>query len=103
MRNGDEDHWMAFFLTPRYVQVVQLCTRGASFEQEKGIGLEDFNLDWRTLIVIELLLNNGNEREMKITILKIGGATLMWVPQVTLFSIEVPREMETIAIGRYEN
>ena len=48
---------------------------GASFEQERGIGLEDFNLDWRTLIVIELLLNNGNEREMKITILKIGGAT----------------------------
>ena len=75
--------------------------RGASFEQERGIGLEDFNLDWRTLIVIELLLNNGNEREMKITILKIGGAILMWVSQVNLFSIEVPGGMETIAIGRY--
>ena len=58
-------------------------------------------LDWRTLIVIELLLNNGNEREMKITILKIGGAILMLVSQVTLFSIEVPGKMETIAIGRY--
>ena len=69
-----------------------------SFEQERGIGPP---LDWRTLIVIELLLNNGNEREMKITILKIGGATLMCASQVTLFSIEVPGEMETIAIGRY--
>ena len=51
-------------------------------------------MDWRTLIVIELLLNNGNEREMKFTILKIGGAILMLVSQVTLFSIELPEEME---------
>ena len=69
--------------------------RGASFEQERGIGLEDFNCYWTAAKQWQW------EREMKITILKIGGAILMLVSQVTLFSIEVPGKMETIAIGRY--
>ena len=54
---------MAFYLTPRNVPVVQLCTH-ASSKQESKRG--ERSMSWMTLIVIELLGGvGGAENEDK--------------------------------------